>query len=139
MLSLTNSSSAENPKTATLGSCFRRPFPPCSNLSTWPLQLTFFRPLHQAITVLSLHRKLLLTFSTSISSPGLSEETYLGFSTSVPKMDLSQPALRVMAFCVCGRRPLGDLHPRLESIPNAAGEDSVCVLTLSPYQWPYRT
>ena len=24
--------SAENPKTATLGSCFRRPFPPCSNL-----------------------------------------------------------------------------------------------------------
>ena len=37
MLSLTNSSSAENPKTATLGSCFRRPFPPCSNLSTWPL------------------------------------------------------------------------------------------------------
>jgi hypothetical protein len=34
------------------------------------------------------------------------------------KMDLSRPALRVMARCVCGRHPLGGgLQPRLESIP----------------------
>src|SRR5271156_1755403 len=91
-------------------------FPPYSNLSTWPLYLTLFMPLHQARfeppSQAASH-----FFRHPFLPPGLSEGTYLGFSTSVPKMDLSRPALRVIARCVYGRRPLGDLHPRLESIP----------------------